>query len=519
MAIVDRQGLEVFLEDSQFLAASERVRDALSVTSSSFTSFVTSTSATATQLRHLERATTDVAEKTKPLVRGSDAAQQALFGLGFVVNDAAQFSFGLGQGMRSIANNIGPLIQQVGRVEGGFKSLLSSLAGPAGLILAINAVTTAIVFFSSRTKTATDDVRDLAKEAASAVGQIFSLKEALDVKLVGDIGDATRALRGAERDIAAREAIIAAIRAERPTAEQALAPGTFAREQQRRIEAERVLLRQAEGVRDALRGQLQALEQIRNASQRLAAAGAVPPPQTQRRGPRGERIPAPPFFLGEFAPVPADAVVRPTLRVPPEDVRSVRALAGAYDEAASALAGLRHATEIGLLTPMDAARERVSILERALLDMRAAQEQNTSGFAAMAEQLREAQRELALTHLGFQALSTFAQGLGSDVANLITGFTSLSETLESLGDLLRSVIRDLIAAAARAAIFAGIAAAFGLGSFGSLFLAGLGLGGATARSTSAPVGAPLAVSLSGNLDVGTDRVRFALSENAARARR
>lgn len=83
---------------------------------------------------------------TGKLNQSSNQATNTLTNLNRVVEDAPY-------GFIGIANNINPLIESFGRLRaesgstgGAFKSLLSSLTGPAGIGIAVAAITTAITF-------------------------------------------------------------------------------------------------------------------------------------------------------------------------------------------------------------------------------------------------------------------------------------------------------------------------------------------------------------------------------------
>lgn len=94
------------------------------------------------------------------LMRGTkDAAGSASFAilsLGQGIGDAAQFSQGLSQGIRAVNNNIQQFAtaavfaaQAAGGAGKAFRQMWASLAGPAGLILAVSGITAAIEVFST----------------------------------------------------------------------------------------------------------------------------------------------------------------------------------------------------------------------------------------------------------------------------------------------------------------------------------------------------------------------------------
>lgn len=97
-------------------------------------------------------------------------AQFAVQGLSFLINDASQAQFGFSQLMRATANNVGPVIQGFSRMSGGAKALRAALAGPFGVILAFEVVSTAFQLFAARTKDATKDIADL---SAASVGLVL----------------------------------------------------------------------------------------------------------------------------------------------------------------------------------------------------------------------------------------------------------------------------------------------------------------------------------------------------------
>ena len=116
--------------------------------------------------------------------KGFSAANQVLFSFSDGINDAAQFSQGFGVGMRAVGNNIGFTIElltslnnrvqqhnalvKAGAIENGkmmttFGMLRASLAGPGGLLLAVNAAITLMTVLGTRTKKAEEEVSRLAE--------------------------------------------------------------------------------------------------------------------------------------------------------------------------------------------------------------------------------------------------------------------------------------------------------------------------------------------------------------------
>lgn len=106
--------------------------------------------------------------------KAANNANQILFSFGDAIQDGAQFQFGFAEGARAVGNNLTFAAEQIAvasRNAGSFKAGLAEIGGailgPAGVILAINAIVTAITVFSQRAqkaKKATEELTDAAKE-------------------------------------------------------------------------------------------------------------------------------------------------------------------------------------------------------------------------------------------------------------------------------------------------------------------------------------------------------------------
>lgn len=114
---------------------------------------------------------TTFANKTNTLTKSTANAVPALTSFSQVVQDAPY-------GIRGVANNITQLTQQFGYLSkstGGtkaaLKAMLGTLAGPAGILFAVSAITSLLVVFSDKlfkNKSATDENKD-AQEALNKV--------------------------------------------------------------------------------------------------------------------------------------------------------------------------------------------------------------------------------------------------------------------------------------------------------------------------------------------------------------
>jgi hypothetical protein len=127
----------------------------------------------------LNQLETKTAKAFNEVRRSSGAAQQTVLNFGRVIQDApyAVIAGNIG----AIANNIDPLVesftrarQQGGTFGGTLKEIGKSLIGPAGIGLAISAVTSALVLWGGRSKQAKSDTDDFAKSLQNAKAQAVS---------------------------------------------------------------------------------------------------------------------------------------------------------------------------------------------------------------------------------------------------------------------------------------------------------------------------------------------------------
>jgi hypothetical protein len=130
----------------------------------------------------------DVQKGLKKLPGATNQATFALTNFGRVVQDAPF-------GIIGIANNIDPLIQSftqlkasTGSTSLAFKALGSSLLGPAGVAVAISAVTSLLVVFAQRQQKVNSEVKEAKNDTDSYVRKLTEQKEQLAglVKVVKD---------------------------------------------------------------------------------------------------------------------------------------------------------------------------------------------------------------------------------------------------------------------------------------------------------------------------------------------
>lgn len=90
-----------------------------------------------------------------------------------VIQDAPYGMQGVANNLQQLTANFGHLKASAGGTIPALKAMLSSLAGPAGILLAVSAVTSAIVYFGAKSRKAGNDV-------ASLKEQQDKLKESMD---------------------------------------------------------------------------------------------------------------------------------------------------------------------------------------------------------------------------------------------------------------------------------------------------------------------------------------------------
>lgn len=115
------------------------------------------TNQTTAALRRQQEAQEQASQTTRGYNKAQSNANQTLFTFGDLLNDSQQFQFGFAQGTRAIGNNIGFAAEQFSQINrrtgswrASLKALGSSLLGPGGIILAINAAVTAITVFGDQ---------------------------------------------------------------------------------------------------------------------------------------------------------------------------------------------------------------------------------------------------------------------------------------------------------------------------------------------------------------------------------
>lgn len=130
----------------------------------------------------------------KALQQGTQLASKGIADLGKSTANAVPTLTSFSQviqdapyGIRGVANNITQLTSQFGYLQkstGGtgaaLKAMLGTLAGPAGILLAVSAVTSLLVSYGDKLKFAADKTSELAKASKDFVGDAIAEKVALE---------------------------------------------------------------------------------------------------------------------------------------------------------------------------------------------------------------------------------------------------------------------------------------------------------------------------------------------------
>lgn len=139
---------------------------------------------TTSAIRRQQEAQEQVSRSTRNYSKVQSNANQTLFSFGDLLNDSQQFQFGFAQGTRAIGNNIGfaaEQFSQISRRAGGFRGAISalgsSLLGPGGLILGINAAVTAITVFGDELFGATEVTEEMNDELDRTVDLLKEIGE------------------------------------------------------------------------------------------------------------------------------------------------------------------------------------------------------------------------------------------------------------------------------------------------------------------------------------------------------
>lgn len=165
--------------------------------------------------REMDRVTQSTANYSKSAQRVNTATGRAAGGMGRLGNTTrvnavpAMTSFSqvvqdAPYGIQGVANNIQQLTMQMGYLstraggtKGAFKALVSSLVGPAGILLAVSLVTTVLVTYGDKlfdTKTKAEKLKEAQEKLTESVDKYKeSLKEAAKAQLQG-ANDATQQL-------------------------------------------------------------------------------------------------------------------------------------------------------------------------------------------------------------------------------------------------------------------------------------------------------------------------------------
>lgn len=131
----------------------------------------------------------------------ASGANNVIFGLGYTINDAQQFTYGWDQGLRAIGNNVPILVQNLTYMEGGIKGIGRALKGAGGLVLLLSIAGTAMTVFANATKDANKETDELEGHLDTVIGQMYRIAGSVKVKVFDNLEDAE-----AERDMLQQQA-------------------------------------------------------------------------------------------------------------------------------------------------------------------------------------------------------------------------------------------------------------------------------------------------------------------------
>jgi len=132
-----------------------------------------------------------LATETKNVSTRMSSAFPTMMSMGNIIQDSAQFSFGLGAGIRAIGNNITQmasqipyLIAQMGSARAAMGAMVATLTGPAGMLLAISLITTLATVFADKLFPSAKKVENSLMEMKRA---LLEIGEYAREKYIGDL--------------------------------------------------------------------------------------------------------------------------------------------------------------------------------------------------------------------------------------------------------------------------------------------------------------------------------------------
>lgn len=479
---------------------------------------------------------------------------------GQATNTIIQFGRGLEDlsfGFTGVANNIPLVIEGFARLRTNAattgasvgSALVGALTGPAGLILAFNAATfAAITFgdklagvFSDATRDAVASVEDIKKALDDLVDVSALDKFGVDVP---DTSALSALSQAAERELAIRKQLVAESRAQlealtnqqQQSSElyQQLAPQVAA--QEKILDARKEALNTAQAAVETLGEERDRLGELERIEQFLVNLGAKRTREIEAQNDaleqqgdiadalRVDLVPKPISFLGtkgrskEQEAAKKDAALL-AKQLDPSNIFKGRGSGfqdtaddaiDAFDRWALSARVLQRQIDAGVLAPIDAARQRVTIL-RDLFKGLAEQgvDISSDSMAVFREQLVAAQAEIdggtnataryieSLNGLTFEqaAVATVAGQVGEAIANTFADAIVNAKKLQDVLGSLKKVLAQVAVKLVTAGITAGIGAATGgsgaafLPLFGkALGIPTLGTGGIVDKPTLAVIG-------------------------------
>ncbi len=145
------------------------------------------------------------------LANQSGSAQFAVLSLGQTIQDSAQFSMGMAQGIRAISNNVQMFVQSLLMMSSTLppgvsmmKALGTAMMGPFGVLAAFSAVTVAIEWFSvaaQRAKKEAEDIKSAFGQVADVVGTLGARLPITNAALVASFDISQRHLASLKEEL------------------------------------------------------------------------------------------------------------------------------------------------------------------------------------------------------------------------------------------------------------------------------------------------------------------------------
>lgn len=399
---------------------------------------------------------------SRSIAKGADATKQARFAmtnLNRVVSDAPFGFIAIQNNIDQALVSFGSLVSTTGSAKSALAALASSFTGIGGIITVVTLASSLYLAFGDNIKAAFAKGRVAAEEAKKAFSEALTEFVKVD-QTFSDASFDRSSLLGAIKETESAIAALKAENARKPVGGKgqlnlgATLGGKESRfdDIQRAVDANSALIEQEEETLKILKQQLAVSEAQFRAQSRVIALGARTNISTGTSdiSISGSDEIAPPIDrstlddLKQFEQLRIDAISKNI-----ELAKSFDVVTAALDRENSALFDQREAAEAKAL------RDEIAI----------------NNNNRIAESSRQASTQLE--NVGQLIAVELGQEAAASVADLVTGFSNLQDVLGNIKGVLRNVVAQIAAAAAKAAILSVLFP--GAGGIGSIFKGVLGL--------------------------------------------